>query len=241
LYASSTGNQHEYFHNAASSVWRGELGNSPSGLTLTKSPFLIAQNSARYAPLYNLRVPGSFVQSSTGADTYPRFWAAPSQSSATHVDGSTGVAHPERFQLKRMLQHVDPQATLLRNTTDLSFDMMGLTPTTPSTTGPPIFRIDDDLESPKQNIYNAANIPISVTSGRAPRLDVEDWDSKTKVPDGFQASELEQALNDCLTSSSSSGAVVETLICDKLDLVAERSDTTPGLYCSIVSRPCIHV
>jgi hypothetical protein len=119
----------------------------------------------------------------------------------------------------------------------LSIDMMGMTPTTPSTTGPPPFLNEDDLGTVNQVPPNAANIPVSESSGLVPRLGVEDWDSKTKVSEGAQASELKPALVDGLTSTSSSKDIVDWLIPDKLYIkqcFAERSDTTPGLYCSLV-------
>lgn len=235
LSAPSTSRQHESFHGVAPRVPQSGSGNSMRGKRPLERHFPTADDPTLFAPIYNLHHPSSCAHLGIGDALHRRYGPAPSQSSATHVDSSMEFVCPEQPQ-RASIPWIEPM-TPTRREAVLSIDMMGMTPTTPSTTGPPPFLNEDDLGTVNQVPPNAANIPISESSGRVPRLGVEDWDSKTKVSDGAQASGLESALVDGLTSTSSSKDIVDWLIPDKLDIkqcFAERSDTTPGLYCSLV-------
>ncbi|KAF1913224.1 hypothetical protein BDU57DRAFT_532296 [Ampelomyces quisqualis] len=228
LCAPSTISHRDSSHGIALSVGYCESDNSPCGLRSSDRHV-----PAPFAPIYNLQDPGSYDQSGIRAALYRQFGPALSQSSATHVDSSTGLASAEQFQHARDKPH---PMTLLGRPADLNIDMMGMTPTTPSPTDLPTLHFEDELGPVNQGLQHAANISFSESSGRAPRFDVEDWDSKTKVSEDIQVSELELALSGCLTASSSSRAVVEMLMREKLDnaeYAAERSNTTPGIYCSI--------
>jgi hypothetical protein len=130
-----------------------------------------------FAPLYNLSNSSSYPQPGVRG-------ATPSQCSASQAEVLDGSFSNVYLNLPSVIEKVSPQAA---KPDDLSSELLrGMASLTPLLSGLPGFLIEEEIASIEEHTPLAAVIPDCESSSDVPRFQVEDWDTKTKVPESPQ-------------------------------------------------------
>jgi hypothetical protein len=177
---SSTGSQHTLYSGIESRHPHADAGHSEyaSGTSRpTHEIHVMPGGSHPFAPLYNLHASNSFLQRSFGT-------ATPSQGTAAQEENPDKPLSDVHLNVSCVTEAVPLQAETTRNR---SLELLaGIAPPTPLISGLPGFLIEEELGPIEEHTQLVALIPDCESSSDVPRVKVEDWDTKTKVPEGPQ-------------------------------------------------------
>jgi hypothetical protein len=130
-----------------------------------------------FAPLYNLSNSSSCPQPEVRD-------ATPSQCFASQAEVLDGPFSNVYLNILSVIEKVSPQAA---QPDHLSSELLaGIAPPTPLLSGLPGFLIEEEIASIEEYTPLAAVIPDCESSSGIPRVQVEDWETKTKVPESPQ-------------------------------------------------------
>jgi hypothetical protein len=138
-----------------------------------------SDNPHPFAPLYNLSNSSSCPQPGVRG-------TAPSQCLASHAEDLYGSFSSVHLNIGGLIENVLPRTA---KPDDHSSELLaGMAPPTPLISGLPGLLIEEELVSIGEHMHPSAVIPDCESSSVVPRVEVEDWEVKTKVCESPQES-----------------------------------------------------